>query len=216
MMLLTPNWSMKLIISFCAPAVIESMATTAPTPKIMPSMVNKLRSLCANRLAMPMTNSGPILESPMAISPRPSRPWRRRPGPFSRRSSCWQWGRPWRRSRPAARRWRSPSWIHSASPVAPAAARTCRSCHARRPETGRSSGTRPAPERGSRRADLDHHHGFTLLHQLHRPRLELAVLAMHVDQKLAVLLEHGLRRNVDHVGQLFHLNLDVGQQARTK
>src|SRR5213075_611401 len=36
---------MKLIISFCAPAVMESMATTAPTPKIMPSMVSKLRSL---------------------------------------------------------------------------------------------------------------------------------------------------------------------------
>jgi hypothetical protein len=47
MMLLTPSWSMKLIISFCAPAVMESMATTAPTPKIMPSMVSRLRSLCA-------------------------------------------------------------------------------------------------------------------------------------------------------------------------
>src|ERR1019366_7313079 len=34
--------------------------------------------------------------------------------------------------------------------------------------------------------------------------------------KLAVLLKYGLRRNVNHVGQLFHLNLDIGQQARTK
>jgi hypothetical protein len=58
MMLFTPNWSMKLIISFCAPAVMESMATTAPTPKIMPSMVSKLRSLCARRLDSPMVNSG--------------------------------------------------------------------------------------------------------------------------------------------------------------
>ena len=41
---------MKLIICFSAPAVIESIATTAPTPKIMPSMVSILRSLCASRL----------------------------------------------------------------------------------------------------------------------------------------------------------------------
>src|ERR1035438_6079550 len=58
MMLLTPSWSMKLIICFWAPAVMESMATTAPTPKIMPSMVSRLRSLCAKRLAIPIFNSG--------------------------------------------------------------------------------------------------------------------------------------------------------------
>src|ERR1039458_360922 len=34
------------------------MATTAPTPKIMPSMVSRLRSLCAKRLASPIFNSG--------------------------------------------------------------------------------------------------------------------------------------------------------------
>src|ERR1039458_5938350 len=37
---------------------MESMATTAPTPKIMPSMVSRLRSLCAKRLAIPIFNSG--------------------------------------------------------------------------------------------------------------------------------------------------------------
>ena len=60
---------MKVIISFCAPAVIDNIATTAPTPKIIPSMVSKLRSLCANRLAMPINSSGPILESPMTYLP---------------------------------------------------------------------------------------------------------------------------------------------------
>src|ERR1019366_5321068 len=62
----------------------------------------------------------------------------------------------------------------------------------------------------------DYHHGFALFHKLHRARLELAVLALYIDQELAVLLEHGLRRDVNHVGQLFHLNLDVGQQSRTQ
>src|SRR5689334_21638181 len=61
---------MKLIISFCAPAVIESMATTAPTPKIMPSMVSKLRSLWAKRLASPIFNSGMICERPMLFRRR--------------------------------------------------------------------------------------------------------------------------------------------------
>src|SRR5689334_9910310 len=61
---------MKLIISFCAPAVIESMATTAPTPKIMPSMVSRLRSLCAKRLAMPIRISGMMCERPMLFRPR--------------------------------------------------------------------------------------------------------------------------------------------------
>src|SRR5690348_8650226 len=70
MMLFTPNWSMKLIISFWAPAVMESMATTAPTPKIMPSMVRRLRSLCAKRLASPIFNSGMICEPTMLLAPR--------------------------------------------------------------------------------------------------------------------------------------------------
>src|ERR1022692_4260878 len=61
---------MKLIISFCAPAVMESMATTAPTPKIMPSMVSKLRSLCAKRLASPIFNSGRMCEMPMLFASR--------------------------------------------------------------------------------------------------------------------------------------------------
>src|SRR4051812_2263432 len=70
MMLFTPSWSMKLIISFCAPAVIESMATTAPTPKIIPSMVSKLRSLCAKRLASPIFNSGRMCERPNMLFTR--------------------------------------------------------------------------------------------------------------------------------------------------
>src|SRR5947207_15448714 len=49
---------MKLIISFCAPAVMDNIATTAPTPKIMPSMVSRLRSLCASRLENPIASSG--------------------------------------------------------------------------------------------------------------------------------------------------------------
>src|ERR1700730_14212384 len=61
---------MKLIISFCAPAVMESMATTAPTPKIMPNMVSKLRSLCAKRLASPIFNSGRIVENPILFPTR--------------------------------------------------------------------------------------------------------------------------------------------------
>src|ERR1051326_6562521 len=64
MMLFTPNWSMKLIISFCAPAVMESMATTAPTPRIMPNMVSRLRSLCAKRLESPIISSG---KTPLSI-----------------------------------------------------------------------------------------------------------------------------------------------------
>src|SRR5687768_6919850 len=37
--------------AFCsAPAPIDSMAITAPTPKIMPSMVSPVRSLCVARL----------------------------------------------------------------------------------------------------------------------------------------------------------------------
>ena len=34
-----------------APAPIDSMAITAPTPKIMPSMVSAERSLCAARFS---------------------------------------------------------------------------------------------------------------------------------------------------------------------
>jgi len=37
---------------------MESMATTAPTPKIMPSMVSKLRSLWTSRLERPILISG--------------------------------------------------------------------------------------------------------------------------------------------------------------
>ena len=109
MMLLTPSWSMKLIISFCAPAVMESMATTAPTPKIMPSMVSRLRSLCAKRLASPIFNSGITCEkSVMAISLPPCRPWgcRRRISsrPFPSFPTCRPWDRRAPRSRPPARR----------------------------------------------------------------------------------------------------------------
>src|SRR6266849_4770776 len=63
MMLLTPNWSIMASISFSTPAVMDSMATTAPTPKIMPSMVSRLRSLWTRRLESPMYSSGKYPES---------------------------------------------------------------------------------------------------------------------------------------------------------
>src|SRR5215471_9460833 len=66
---------MKLIISFCAPAVMESIATTAPTPKIMPSMVSRLRSLCAMRLESPMNNSGKTPLIPGMLLPSPAAGW---------------------------------------------------------------------------------------------------------------------------------------------
>src|SRR6476646_6189484 len=65
---------MKLISSFCAPAVIESMATTAPTPKIMPSIVSRLRSSWAKRLASPIFNSGMLCERPMLFRRRHAAP----------------------------------------------------------------------------------------------------------------------------------------------
>src|SRR6266852_6291476 len=64
---------MKLIICFSAPAVIESIATTAPTPKIMPSMVSRLRSLCARRLDSPMASSGRYPEIGLFILTAPLR-----------------------------------------------------------------------------------------------------------------------------------------------
>src|SRR6266568_5822482 len=54
----TPSCSMKAITSCCAPAPIDSMATTAATPKIMPSIVSIERSLCARRFSSPRRNSG--------------------------------------------------------------------------------------------------------------------------------------------------------------
>src|SRR5271157_2927770 len=49
---------------------MESMATTAPTPKIMPSMVSRLRSLCAKRLASPIFNSGRTCPNICLFPPR--------------------------------------------------------------------------------------------------------------------------------------------------
>src|ERR1017187_6976114 len=46
------------------------MATTAPTPKIMPSMVSRLRSLCAKRLASPIFNSGRTCPNISLFTPR--------------------------------------------------------------------------------------------------------------------------------------------------
>ncbi len=46
-----PKLAMVRRLSSSAPAPIESMAITAPTPKIMPSMVKKDRNLCLPRLA---------------------------------------------------------------------------------------------------------------------------------------------------------------------
>src|SRR6266478_695304 len=58
MRLRTPSCSMKAMTFCCAPAPIESIATTAATPKIMPSMVNKDRSLWLVRFSNPKIRSG--------------------------------------------------------------------------------------------------------------------------------------------------------------
>src|SRR5262245_11279893 len=50
MTLRKPIVSMIRRLSFSAPAPIESMAITAPTPNIIPSIVRKVRSLCVYRL----------------------------------------------------------------------------------------------------------------------------------------------------------------------
>src|ERR1051326_4462050 len=49
---------MNAITSCCAPAPIDSIATTAATPKIIPSIVSSERSLCARRFSRPRRNSG--------------------------------------------------------------------------------------------------------------------------------------------------------------
>ena len=54
----TPSCSMNAITSCCAPAPIDSIATTAATPKIMPSIVSSERSLWARRLSSPSRSSG--------------------------------------------------------------------------------------------------------------------------------------------------------------
>src|SRR5437879_2457432 len=54
----TPSCSMK-AMTFCwAPAPMESMATTAATPKIMPSMVRRERNLWLVRFSKPKARSG--------------------------------------------------------------------------------------------------------------------------------------------------------------
>src|SRR2546421_297925 len=58
MRLRTPSCSMKAMTFCCAPAPMESMATTAATPKIMPSMVRRERSLWLARFSKPKTTSG--------------------------------------------------------------------------------------------------------------------------------------------------------------
>src|SRR4051812_13244649 len=54
----TPSCSMNDMTSCCAPAPIDSMATTAATPKIIPSIVSIERSLCARRFSRPRRSSG--------------------------------------------------------------------------------------------------------------------------------------------------------------
>ena len=55
----TPRFSMNAMTCCCAPAPIDSMATTAATPQIIPSIVRSDRSLCASRFSRPMRTSGP-------------------------------------------------------------------------------------------------------------------------------------------------------------
>ena len=56
----TPSCSMKAMTSCWAPAPIDSMATTAPTPKIIPSIVSSERILRERRLSIPCASSGAI------------------------------------------------------------------------------------------------------------------------------------------------------------
>src|SRR5712664_1904271 len=49
---------MKAMTFCCAPAPIESIATTAATPKIIPSIVRSDRSLWLVRFSNPKTRSG--------------------------------------------------------------------------------------------------------------------------------------------------------------
>src|SRR5579871_319194 len=162
MMLFTPSWSMKLIISFCAPAVMDSIATTAPTPKIMPSMVSRLRSLCANRLAKPIFNSGRMCEIPMLFRPR-------------------------QRAHGVALGFLVAVFLAGSA----------------------GSGVRQRHNIARLDAGSQHHQRFALLDQLHFARLKLAVLLLHEDGRLAVLLENRLRRNVQGVGNFFDFDLDV-------
>src|ERR1051325_9795301 len=54
----TPSCSMKAITFCCAPAPMESIATTAATPKIIPSIVSNDRSLCVAKFSIPNRRSG--------------------------------------------------------------------------------------------------------------------------------------------------------------
>ena len=49
---------MKAITCCCAPAPIDSIATTAATPKIIPSIVSSVRSLWRSRFSMLRPRSG--------------------------------------------------------------------------------------------------------------------------------------------------------------
>src|SRR4029077_2480455 len=152
---------MKLIISFCAPAVMESIATTAPTPKIMPNMVSKLRSLCAKRLASPIFSSGRIVENPILFPPGHA-------------------------GHGVALRLLVVFLIGLVG-----------------------GGVRQRHNLTCLHAGRQHHQRFTLLDELHCARLELAVLLEEYGG-LVVLLEDGLRRNMQGVGDLLTFDLDGG------
>src|SRR5215467_6741124 len=58
MRFLTPSCSMNAMTFCCAPSPMESIATTAATPKIMPSIVRSERSLWLERFSKPSRRSG--------------------------------------------------------------------------------------------------------------------------------------------------------------
>ena len=159
---------MNAMTSCCAPAPIDSMATTAATPKIMPIIVSSERSLCARRLSSPRRSSGrksdvvPLMRvATMVIA-------NRRP-PAASESCCWWSGA--RRSDPS-----------SATSVPSDKAR----------DGGAALGEV---------LDLD----LALLE---------AVADLHEDVRLPVLLEHGLTRHVQRIGDFFALNRDARRRAR--
>ena len=62
MRLRTPRPSMNAITCACAPAPIDSIDSTAATPKIIPSMVNSVRSLWSSRFSKLRPRSGSSTE----------------------------------------------------------------------------------------------------------------------------------------------------------
>ena len=60
MMLRRPMFWIRVRASRSAPAPMESMDSTAATPKMIPSMVSTVRSLCRSRFSTATLSASPI------------------------------------------------------------------------------------------------------------------------------------------------------------